>query len=129
MDYCNRCYYSRLNYKIAPIKRWAKNVMVILKEKEFVSEYADEKITVEFKLRSQDFDVVKIHATTHTLGVRAEKEWLNKFYPGYENNMQMLDQITAGDGKILTFDILPIYKDYKKKTYTLTSLIFIVELK
>ena len=87
----------------------------INRKKEFVSEYADEKITFDVKLRSQDFDVVKIHATTHTLGVRAEKEWLNKFYPGYENNMQLLDQITTGDGKILTFDILPIYKDDKKK--------------
>ncbi len=87
----------------------------INRKKEFVSEYADEKITFDVKLRSQDFDVVKIHATTHTLGVHAEKEWLNKFYPGYENNMQLLDQITTGDGKILTFDILPIYKDDKKK--------------
>lgn len=83
------------------------------RKKEFVSEYADEKITFDVKLRSQDFDVVKIHATTHTLGVRAEKEWLNKFYPEYENNMQLLDQITTGDGKILTFDILPIYKGDK----------------
>ena len=44
------------------------------RKKEFVSEYADEKITFDVKLRSQDFDVVKIHATTHTLGVRAERE-------------------------------------------------------
>ena len=84
-------------------------------KKEFVSEYADEKITFDVKLRSQDFDVVKIHATTHTLGVRAEREWLNKFYPGYENNMQLLDHITTDDGKTLTFDILPIYKGDKKK--------------
>lgn len=45
----------------------------INRKKEFVSEYSDEKITFDVKLRSQDFDVVKIHATTHTLGVRAEK--------------------------------------------------------
>lgn len=85
------------------------------RKKEFVSEYADEKITFDVKLRSQDFDVVKIHATTHTLGVRAEKEWLNNFYPGYENNMQLLDHITTDDGKTLTFDIIPIYKGDKKK--------------
>ena len=84
-------------------------------KKEFVIEYADEKITFEVKLRSQDFDVVKIHATTHTLGVRAEKEWLNKFYSGYENNMQLLDHITTDDGKTSTFDILPIHKGDKKK--------------
>lgn len=85
------------------------------RKKEFVSDYADEKITFDVKLRSQDFDVVKIHATTHTLGVRAEKEWLNNFYPGYENNMQLLDHITTDDGKTLTFDIIPIHKGDKKK--------------
>ena len=84
-------------------------------KKDFVSEYADEKITFEVKLRSQDFDVVKIHATTHSLGVHAEREWLNKFYPGYENNIQLLDHITTDDGKTLTFDILPIHKGDKNK--------------
>lgn len=84
-------------------------------KKEFVSEYADEKITFEVKLRSQDFDIVKIHATTHTLGVRAEKEWLKNYYPEYENNMQLLDHITTEDGNMLTFDILPIHKDNKEK--------------
>ena len=85
------------------------------REKEFVSEYADEKITFEVKLRSQNFDVVKIHATTHSLGVHAEREWLNKFYPGYENNMQLLDHITTDDGKTLTFDILSIHQGDKNK--------------
>lgn len=85
------------------------------RKKEFVSEYADEKITFEVKLRSQDFDVVKIHATTHSLGVRAEKEWLAKFYPDYKNYMQSLRHITTNDGKNLTFDILPIRKGNKKK--------------
>ena len=85
------------------------------RKKEFVSEYADEKITFEVKLRSQDFDIVKIHATTHSLGVRAEREWLNKEYSGYTNNMQFLRHIKTNDGKELTFDILPIQKGNKKK--------------
>ena len=84
-------------------------------DNEFVIEYADEKITFEVKLRSQDFDIVKIHATTHTLGVRAEREWLDKFYPGYENHMQLLDQITTDDGEIVTFDILPICNGNNEK--------------
>lgn len=85
------------------------------RKKEFVSEYADEKITFEVKLRSQDFDIVKIHATTHSLGVRAEREWLNKEYSGYTNNMQFSRHIKTNDGKELTFDILPIQKGNKKK--------------
>ena len=47
-------------------------------QKEFVIEYADEIITFEEKLISQNFDIIKINATTHMLGVRAEREWLNK---------------------------------------------------
>lgn len=85
------------------------------RKKEFVCEYADEKITFDVKLRSQDFDIVKIHATTHSLGVHAEREWLKKYYPGYENNMQFLDHVTTDDGRIIDFDILPIYKGNKKK--------------
>lgn len=84
-------------------------------KKEFVSEYADEKITFDVKLRSQDFDVVKIHATTHKLGVHAEREWLNKNYPGYTNNMQSLSHIKTNEGKEVTFDILSIQKGNKKK--------------
>ena len=67
---------------------WPKN-----NQKEFVIEYADEIITFEEKLISQNFDIIKINATTHVLGVRAEREWLNKKYPGYENNMQLLTHI------------------------------------
>lgn len=85
------------------------------RKKEFVSEYADEKIIFDVKLRSQDFDVVKIHATTHSLGVRAEREWLHKNYPGYESNFQLLDHIYTKDGKRITFDILSIHKGNKKK--------------
>lgn len=87
-------------------------------KKEFVSEYADEKITFDVKLRSHDFDVVKIHATTHSLGVRAEREWLDKFYPGYESNLQLLDHIYTKEGKRITFDILSIHKGrINKKIY------------
>ena len=53
---------------------WSKN-----NQKEFVIEYADEIITFEEKLISQNFDIIKINATTHVLGVRAEREWLNKY--------------------------------------------------
>ena len=87
----------------------------INRKKEFVSEYADEKITFDVKLRSQDFDVVKIHATTHSLGVRAEREWLHKNYPGYESNLQLIDHIYMKEGKRITFDILSIHKGNKKK--------------
>ena len=88
---------------------WPKN-----NQKEFVIEYADEIITFEEKLISQNFDIIKINATTHVLGVRAEREWLNKKYPGYENNMQILTHIETKQGTRI-FDILPIRKGNIKK--------------
>lgn len=105
---------------IPKIRDGIKTLFSLFKgKKEFVSEYADEKITFDVKLRSQDFDVVKIHATTHSLGVHAEREWLKKYYPGYENNMQFLDHVTTDDGRTIDFDILPIYKGNKRRIYTL----------
>ena len=84
-------------------------------EKGFTCVYEGEIILFDVKLRSHDFDVVKIHATTHNLGVRAEREWLKKYYPGYQNNMQILRQVTKDDGEIITFDILPIHRGKMKK--------------
>lgn len=83
-------------------------------DKKFIIEYADEKITVEELLSSQDFDIVKIHATTHSLGVYAERKWLKRKYPDYENCLQMLTHIDTKQGK-KTFDILPIIKGNIKK--------------
>ena len=101
---------------IPKVRDGIKTLFSLFKGKKgFVSEYADEKITFDVKLRSQDFDIVKIHATTHSLGVRAEREWLNKNYPEYTNNMQSLRHVKTDDGKELTFDILHIQKGNKKK--------------
>lgn len=47
------------------------------KKEEFVIKYKDETITFEIMLRSQHFDIVKIHAITHVLGVHSEREWIN----------------------------------------------------
>lgn len=79
-----------------------------------IIEYADETIVVEEQKRSQYFDVVKIHAVTHFLGVLAEREWLNKRYPGYENCMQKLKHIKTNQG-VKTYDVLPIHVGNIKK--------------
>jgi len=101
---------------IPQVRDGIKTLLSLFKgKKKFVSEYADEIITFDVKLRSQDFDIVKIHATTHSLGVHAERKWLKKYYPGYENNMQYLDHVVTDDGRIIDFDILPIFKGNKKK--------------
>ena len=51
----------------------------LFKKREFVINYKDETITFEIMLRSQHFDIVKIHAITHALGVHSEREWINKY--------------------------------------------------
>lgn len=84
-------------------------------KKEFSLEYEGETISFDVILTSHNFDIVKIHATTHSLGVRAEREWLKKYYPEYENNTQFLNHVITDDGRTISFDILPIHKGSKKK--------------
>ena len=103
---------------IPQIRDGIKTILSMLKKKEvFVYEVDNEKITFEEKLISRDFDIVKINATTHWLGIIAERKWLEHKYPGYKNCMQILNHIQTNEG-IKTFDILPIEReDIKKKIY------------
>ena len=94
------------------------------RKKEFVYKHKNERITFEEKLISRDFDIVKINATTHWLGVVAEREWLKHKYPGYKNCMQVLNHVQTNEG-LKTFDILPIEKGDMKKKYILTLQVFI----
>ena len=85
------------------------------KEEEFVIKYKDETITFEIMLRSQHFDIVKIHAITHVLGVHSEREWINKYYPDYSWGMQKLRNITLDGNKSIPFDIICISKGNNHK--------------
>lgn len=85
------------------------------KKEEFVIKYRDETITFEIMLRSQHFDIVKIHAITHVLGVHSEREWINKYYPDYSWGMQKLRNITLDGNKSIPFDIICISKGNNHK--------------
>ena len=85
------------------------------KKEEFVIKYKDEAITFEIMLRSQHFDIVKIHAITHVLGVHSEREWINKYYPDYSWGMQKLRNITLDGNKSIPFDIICISKGNNHK--------------
>ena len=85
------------------------------KKEEFVIKYKDETITFEIMLRSQHFDIVKIHAITHALGVHSEREWINKYYPDYSWGMQKLRNITLDGNKSIPFDIICISKGNNHK--------------
>ena len=79
-------------------------------------DYQDETITFEEKIKSKDFDVVKVYATTHTYGVSAEYKWLKHNYPSYDKTMQSLCQITLDDGEKVFFDKMDISKNKKGKS-------------
>ena len=85
------------------------------KKEEFVIKYKDETITFEIMLRSQHFDIVKIQAITHVLGVHSEREWINKYYPDYSWGMQKLRNITLDGNKSIPFDIICISKGNNHK--------------
>ena len=85
------------------------------KKEEFVIKYKDETITFEIMLRSQHFDIVKIHAITHVLGVHSEREWINKYYPVSSLGMQKLRNITLDGNKSIPFDIICISKGNNHK--------------
>ena len=85
------------------------------KKEEFVIKYKDETITFEIMLRSQHFDIVKIHAITHVLGEHSEREWINKYYPDYSWGMQKLRNITLDGNKSIPFDIICISKGNNHK--------------
>lgn len=46
------------------------------KKKDFILKYTDETITFDEILISRDFDIIRINATTHLLGVLSERKWL-----------------------------------------------------
>ena len=101
---------------IPQIRDGFKLMFSLFRRKEFKVDYQDETITFEEKIKSKDFDVVKVYATTHTYGVSAEYKWLKHNYPSYDKTMQSLCQITLDDGEKVFFDKMDISKNKKGKS-------------
>lgn len=78
------------------------------KAKDFTIEYEGEKITFEQKTKSLLFDIVKVNATTHHLGVSAEYRWIKKYYPEYNSVSQSLSLIKVSNNQSLYFDTVLI---------------------
>lgn len=75
----------------------------------------EEKITFTELVRSLEYDIVKVHAHTHMLGVMAEHRWMHHMYPDCEMKMQALstlDRIQGVEGVTvkdpLHFDVMTI---------------------
>ncbi len=74
--------------------------------KDFVIEHQGETITFEYKTKSSLFDIVKINATTHHLGVSAEYLWVNRYYPNSKTISQSLSKIEVDENHSLHFDTI-----------------------
>lgn len=100
---------------IPPFKDGVKTLFNMLKrkEREYRIEYADETITFDVKCKSKNFDIIKINATTHDLGVSAEYKWLRKYYPKYDSCMQMLYRKKLDSGDEVVFDKVDIAMEGK----------------
>lgn len=83
------------------------------KKREYTIEYADETITFDVKCKSKNFDIIKINATTHDLGVSAEYKWSSKYYPKYDSCMQMLYRKKLDNGDEVVFDKVDIAMEGK----------------
>jgi hypothetical protein len=59
----------------------------------------EETVTFTELLRSIQYDVIKVHAHTHVLGVAAEYEWIRQRYPKSETVQQALTTLDLITGK------------------------------
>ncbi|MDQ7815874.1 MAG: hypothetical protein RDU14_02530 [Melioribacteraceae bacterium] len=81
---------------------------------EIVLQYKEEKITFKELVRSVDYDVVKVNAHTHMLGVKAEQEWIRRRYPKSNFKSQILTTLDALEKKnsfaknAIHFDVIEI---------------------
>lgn len=96
---------------IAFIPSFRDGVLHILKifrkkRKDFIIQHKDETITFEYKIKSKLFDIVKINAVTHNIGVNAEYLWLKKYYPDYKQKCQSLSRVQIDENQSLHFDII-----------------------
>ena len=85
------------------------------KAKDYVIEHQGETITFEYKTKSVFFDIIKINAITHHLGVSAEYQWIKKYYPNYRLRIQSLSQIEVNESQSLYFDTLELENERGQK--------------
>jgi hypothetical protein len=62
-------------------------------EKQLVMEVKGEKVLFTELLRSINYDVIKVHAYTHILGVAAEYFWISNRYPNSKTTSQSLSTL------------------------------------
>ncbi len=102
---------------IPNLKDGLKELYLIRKifKRKFVIIKNGEKITFELKTQSAFFDIVKINAVTHHLGVSAEYQWIEKYYRDYKTRSQSLSKFSVDNQTSLYFDTHNIFDDKGNK--------------
>jgi hypothetical protein len=71
-------------------------------------DFGSERVKMTELMRSVAYDVIKIEAHTHLLGVAAEYEWMRLMYPKSEKIKQSLVNLNAAGEREIFFDVLEI---------------------
>ncbi|WP_163324849.1 hypothetical protein [Draconibacterium mangrovi] len=95
---------------ILQISKFTKTILS-KKTNDFVIKHDGETITCEYKTKSTYFDIVKINAITHSIGLNAEYSWIKRHYPRYNITSQGLSKIDINKNQSLYFDNLTIIND------------------
>lgn len=87
---------------------------------ELVFQVKEERITYDVMVKSLRYDVVKIHAYTHYLGIAAESYWIKHKYPEAKivsQSLTTLDRITKDEkNSEIYFDIIKMkFPDGREK--------------
>lgn len=99
---------------IVQISKFFKTIFSY-RTKDYIIKHEGETITFEYKTKSALFDIVKINAITHSLGIHAEYQWISRYYPNYTTISQGLSKIKVNKNQTLHFDTLTIINDKGQK--------------
>lgn len=93
----------------------AKSILVRKKTEEIYEiKYGEETVILHRWLVSKQFDVVKIDAVSHDLGIHSEYDWIKKYYPKFDSPMQSLRFIVTAQGEKV-FDVIHITSEHRNK--------------
>ena len=100
---------------VISLYKMAKSILCVHKTEEiFEIKYGEETVTLHRWLVSKQFDVVKIDAVSHDLGIHSEYEWIKKYYPMYDSPMQSLRFVVTDQGEKV-FDVIHITSEHRNK--------------
>ena len=94
----------------------------VSKVEPMILQFGEEQVTFTELVRTNDYDIVKVNAHTHKLGVAAEHIWLKRRYPSAKMRTQALTTLKGlapgakGESAKVHFDVINIeFEDGREK--------------